>query len=77
MKPTGLLTDRYEIAMISSLLHNGKAHTPAIFEAFARKLPQGRRYGVVAGLERIVEAIQRHRPTNSNMVKKLSVYRKY
>lgn len=58
MEPTGLLTDRYEIAMISSLLHNGKAHTPAVFEAFARKLPQGRRYGVVAGLERIVEAIQ-------------------
>jgi putative nicotinate phosphoribosyltransferase len=53
----GLLTDRYELSMVSSLLRDGRADTPAVFEAFARRLPRGRRYGVVAGLGRIVEAI--------------------
>lgn len=55
---TGLLTDRYEIAMVASLLHDGKARTPAVFEAFARRLPTGRRYGIVAGLGRIIDAVE-------------------
>ena len=55
---TGLLTDRYELTMLSSFLADGTAHLPAVFECFSRRLPEGRRYGVVAGLGRLLEALQ-------------------
>ncbi len=43
--------------MVDAALAAGVADRHVCFEAFARKLPPGRRYGVVAGVERIVEAI--------------------
>jgi putative nicotinate phosphoribosyltransferase len=55
---TGLLTDRYELTMLSAFLADGSAQRPAVFECFARRLPTGRRYGVVAGLARLLEALQ-------------------
>jgi nicotinate phosphoribosyltransferase len=55
---TGLLTDRYELTMLSSFLADGNANRPAVFECFSRRLPKGRRYGVVAGLGRLVELLQ-------------------
>ena len=47
--------------MVASALRSGIAGRRAVFEAFARRLPLGRAYGVVAGVERIVEAIERFR----------------
>ena len=32
-----------------------------MFEVFARRLPDGRRYGVVAGTERVLDAIEAFR----------------
>jgi nicotinate phosphoribosyltransferase len=58
---TGLLTDRYEFTMLRAALHSGAAHRPAVFEVFARHLPIGRRYGVVAGTGRLLEALTRFR----------------
>ncbi len=58
---TGLLTDRYELTMLDSWVANGHASNRAVFEAFARDLPDGRRYGLVAGLGRLVELIERFR----------------
>ena len=55
---SALLTDHYELTMLRAALADGTAHHQAVFEAFARRLPQGRRYGVVAGLGRVVEAIE-------------------
>ncbi|WP_373309927.1 nicotinate phosphoribosyltransferase [Cellulomonas chitinilytica] len=55
---TALLTDHYELTMLRAALADGTAHHQAVFEAFARRLPDGRRYGVVAGLGRVVEAIR-------------------
>ncbi|MBO0899399.1 nicotinate phosphoribosyltransferase [Cellulomonas sp. zg-ZUI22] len=55
---TAMLTDHYELTMLRAALADGTAHHQAVFEAFARRLPDGRRYGVVAGLGRIVEAIE-------------------
>src|SRR5438093_184288 len=46
---TALYTDRYELTMLSSALRDGSAHRRCVFEAFTRRLPEGRRYGVVAG----------------------------
>ncbi len=54
----GMLTDRYELTMLSSWVTDGSVHNQAVFEAFARSLPDGRRYGVVAGLGRLLELIE-------------------
>ncbi len=56
---TGLLTDHYELTMVQAALRSGAARRRAVFEVFARQLPPGRRYGVVAGTARFTEALQR------------------
>jgi len=52
-----MLTDRYELTMLSSWLRDGTAEHRAVFECFARRLPAGRRYGVLAGLGRLLPQI--------------------
>jgi nicotinate phosphoribosyltransferase len=47
--------------MISAALRDGTADRRCVFEVFARRLPTGRRYGVVAGTRRIAEAIESFR----------------
>ena len=54
---TGLLTDHYELTMLEAALRSGAAERRCVFEAFARRLPDGRRYGVVAGSGRFLEAL--------------------
>jgi putative nicotinate phosphoribosyltransferase len=54
----GMLTDRYELTMLSSWVTDGSVHNKAVFEAFSRRLPEGRRYGVVGGLGRLLELIE-------------------
>lgn len=54
---TSLLTDRYELTMIDAALHSGRALRPCVFEIFARRLPTGRRFGVVAGQGRLLDAL--------------------
>jgi nicotinate phosphoribosyltransferase len=58
---TGLLTDRYELTMLDAALRDGTAQRQCTFEVFARRLPDGRRYGVVAGTGRLVDAIANFR----------------
>lgn len=55
---TSLLTDRYELTMLQAALRSGAAHRRSVFEVFARRLPEGRRYGVVAGTGRLLELLQ-------------------
>ena len=62
-----LLTDRYELTMVQAALASGKAERPCVFEVFARQLPAGRRYGVVAGTARVVEAIENFRFTDEQL----------
>lgn len=52
-----LLTDKYELTMLAAALRDGTAHRRTTFELFARRLPEGRRYGVVAGTARFVDAL--------------------
>ncbi len=61
MTSTALLTDHYELTMLQASLHSGAAHRRSVFELFGRRLPDGRRYGVVAGVGRMLEALQRFR----------------
>lgn len=58
---TALLTDHYELTMLAGALADGSGHRPCVFEVFARRLPGGRRYGVVAGVQRLLDAITRFR----------------
>ncbi|MBE7162030.1 MAG: nicotinate phosphoribosyltransferase [Williamsia herbipolensis] len=54
---TALLTDRYELTMLQAALADGSARRRCTFEVFARRLPTGRRYGIVAGTARLLDAI--------------------
>lgn len=58
MTSTAFMTDKYEITMLQAALQSGKAHDKATFDLFARRLPQGRRYGVVGGINRAIKAVQ-------------------
>ncbi|MEV6865511.1 nicotinate phosphoribosyltransferase [Streptosporangium subroseum] len=58
---SALLTDHYELTMLEASLRSGAASRRAVFEVFARQLPGGRRYGVVAGTGRVLEVLERFR----------------
>ncbi|MGE0298471.1 MAG: nicotinate phosphoribosyltransferase, partial [Pseudonocardia sp.] len=58
---SALLTDRYELTMAAAALADGTAARRCVFEVFARRLPDGRRYGVVAGTGRLLELIEAFR----------------
>ncbi|MGY2702289.1 nicotinate phosphoribosyltransferase [Nocardioides sp. HB32] len=58
---TALLTDHYELTMLEAALRSGTAHRRSVFELFPRRLPEGRRYGVVAGVGRALDAIESFR----------------
>ena len=58
--PSSVLhTDHYELTMVAAAIDAGIADHPCVFEAFVRRLPEGRRYGVVGGIGRLVEALRR------------------
>ncbi|MER6942682.1 nicotinate phosphoribosyltransferase [Nonomuraea sp. NPDC000554] len=58
---TALLTDHYELTMLQAALRSGAAQRRAVFEVFARHLPGGRRYGVVAGVGRVLDELEHFR----------------
>ncbi|MGQ0838035.1 nicotinate phosphoribosyltransferase [Actinokineospora sp.] len=57
MSSTALLTDHYELTMLAAALADGTGDRRCVFETFARRLPDGRRYGVVGGTQRVIDAI--------------------
>ena len=61
MATTSLLTDHYELTMLHAALASGTAHRRCTFEVFTRRLPAGRRYGVLAGTGRFLEGLQSFR----------------
>ena len=54
---TALFTDRYELTMLQAAIADGTVGRRCVFEVFARRLPAGRRYGVVAGTGRLLDAL--------------------
>jgi nicotinate phosphoribosyltransferase len=58
---TALLTDHYELTMLQAALAGDTADRRSVFELFGRQLPEGRRYGVVAGVGRALDAIEAFR----------------
>jgi len=55
---TALLTDHYELTMLRAALQAGTANRHSVFELFGRRLPPGRRYGVVCGVGRALRALR-------------------
>lgn len=58
---TALLTDHYELTMLRAAMRSKTAFRRSVFELFPRRLPEGRRYGVVAGVGRALDAIEAFR----------------
>ncbi|MET8135034.1 nicotinate phosphoribosyltransferase [Streptomyces sp. NPDC005251] len=58
---TALFTDQYELTMLQAALAAGTAERRSVFEVFTRRLPEGRRYGVVAGTGRVLDAVENFR----------------
>jgi nicotinate phosphoribosyltransferase len=54
---SALLTDRYELTMLDAAIRAGTHERECVFEVFARRLPAGRRYGIVAGTGRLLDLI--------------------
>jgi nicotinate phosphoribosyltransferase len=62
-----MLTDRYELTMLSAALGDGTAQRHCTFEVFGRRLPETRRFGVVAGTGRLLEALADFRFTSADL----------
>ena len=58
---TALFTDQYELTMLQAALKAGTAERRSVFEVFTRRLPEGRRYGVVGGTGRVLDAVENFR----------------
>ncbi|MFE6283171.1 nicotinate phosphoribosyltransferase [Streptomyces sp. NPDC057877] len=58
---TALFTDQYELTMLQAAMKAGTAGRRSVFEVFTRRLPSGRRYGVVAGTGRVLDAVENFR----------------
>ena len=56
-KSYALQTDRYEFTMLDALVQAGRAEKRSVFEVFSRDLPNGRPFGVFAGINRILPKI--------------------
>ncbi len=64
---SALLTDHYELTMVQAAMDAGTAERHSLFDLFARRLPSGRRYGVVAGLGRALDAVREFRFTDEQI----------
>ncbi|RSX55081.1 nicotinate phosphoribosyltransferase [Bifidobacterium dolichotidis] len=62
-----MMTDMYEYTMLDATLQDGTAQRKCVFEVFTRHLPEGRRYGVVAGTGRLLEALRDFHPTDEDL----------
>jgi nicotinate phosphoribosyltransferase len=58
---TALLTDRYELTMLDAAIGSSTHDRECVFEVFTRRLPDSRRFGVVAGTGRLLSLIDEFR----------------
>ena len=67
MESTAFLTDMYEYSMLNDALSDGSAFRRCVFEVYTRSLGPGRRYGVFAGIGRLLSALKDMRPTGREL----------
>lgn len=65
---TSLMTDLYELTMVDAARQAGTSRRRAVFDVFTRSLPEGRRYGVVAGIGRVLEAVEAFRFSEADLI---------
>ena len=53
--------------MLQAALRAGTASRRSVFEVFTRRLPHGRRYGVFAGVGRVLEGLEQFRFTDEQL----------
>lgn len=63
----GLMTDKYELTMLEGFVKANVQDRKAVYELFARKLPEGRSYGIVGGTARAIEAILNFRFSETDL----------
>ncbi len=56
---TSLFTDRYELTMLDASIRAGIVGRQAIFDVYARSLPDGRRFGILCGTGRLLELLDK------------------
>lgn len=62
-----MMTDMYEYTMLDATLQDGTASRDCVFEVFTRHLPEGRRYGVVAGIGRLLDELEAFHPSEADL----------
>ena len=62
-----MMTDMYEYTMLDATLRDGTANRDCVFEVFTRHLPEGRRYGVVAGIGRLLDELEAFQPSEADL----------
>ena len=62
-----MMTDMYEYTMLDATLQDGTANRDCVFEVFTRHLPEGRRYGVVAGIGRLLDELEAFHPSEADL----------
>lgn len=67
MESSAFKTDFYELTMAQAIFYSELANRKAVFETFARKLPKGRRYGIVGGTNRLLKEIQNFKFTKKQI----------
>lgn len=65
---TSFLTDNYELKMLDTFIKSGMADKNSVFEVFTRKLPKGRKYGIVGGTQRLLDNIQKFTFTEEQLI---------
>ena len=54
-----LVADEYEFSMANGYLMNNKKDNEAVFDVFFRKVPNGGGYAIMAGLDKVIEYIEK------------------
>ena len=67
MRNLTMMTDFYEFTMSQAYFNAGKKDEIAVFDAFFRRNPLGGGYGVMGGVDRIIEFIKNVRFTNEDI----------
>ena len=62
-----LFTDCYELTMANALFLEGKQNEVSQFDLFFRRIPEDGGYAVFAGLESIIDYIQKLKFTNDDI----------
>ena len=76
MRNLTMMTDLYQLTMMSGYLHHGMQHNRACFDLFYRKRGDMTAYAVAAGLEQAIEYVQNLRFTQEDIayLRSLSIF---